>query len=299
MKIERKLQEISGSLLITVPKEWANSFHLKKGSKTEINIAKNGTLIISPKPIKELGKEQISFQYDENFIRNFFLYYFQGYEKIVVEFAEKTPKDQEKIYSILKKFMNVQIIEENKNKISFKCFKIDELSILECLNRMYFLSHNMFEELLNKNNKPVLEEIEISLTKFYYMLVMQVRRFIDEGKFTEQNQISLLYALDCRMVAEKIKRMGEVIQTMKAIKNKNIQKSLEDILAFYKNCFWGFYNRNYDTSLNLFKDFKIISESLTKLETNFGKEKKIEELQQIYSLKQFLDHGKSIMMLTR
>ena len=145
----------------------------------------------------------------------------------------------------------------------------------------------------------MLEEIEISLTKFYYMLVMQVRRFIDEGKFTEQNQISLLYALDCRMVAEKIKRMGEVIQTMKAIKNKNIQKSLEDILAFYKNCFWGFYNRNYDTSLNLFKDFKIISESLTKLETNFGKEKKIEELQQIYSLKQFLDHGKSIMMLTR
>ena len=98
--------------------------------------------------------------------------------------------------------MNVQVIEESSSKIVVKCFRIDDLSMQECLKRIYFLTMNMIDEsLLSKNN---LDEMEESLTRFYYMLVMQIRIFLNEGKFTNENQISLIEAMDYRMVGEKI-----------------------------------------------------------------------------------------------
>ena len=45
---ERKLQEIGKSLLVTVPKNWADVLQLKKGSPVRMSITDQGALLIAP-----------------------------------------------------------------------------------------------------------------------------------------------------------------------------------------------------------------------------------------------------------
>ncbi|MBT3297859.1 hypothetical protein HN385_02965 [archaeon] len=300
MKItERKLQEISGSLLITLPRDWTKSFKLKKGSKLKIQNAKNGTLTISPYDIHEEKKDKVIINYDKYFIRNFFRQYFLGYENIVVKFEAKDRVKKLEVYFVLKKFMNAQVIEEKEDKVLVKCFKIDELSIKECLNRMFFLSMNAMDELLEDNNKEILKEIDENVTKFYYMLVMQVRRYIDEGKFTEHNEISLLHALDCRMVAEKIKRTSELIRDFPKISDNKMSKFLSEVKIHYHNSYMYFYNHKFDKAIQLIEpETKLRLNILHFIETA-NKKKNLTLFEQARDLDFIIGYSRNISMLTR
>src|SRR3989344_103595 len=185
--IERSVQEIGKSLLITLPKAWTRLLKIRKGSVVKIMISEHGNLMIAPEFVEKGGakgaeeaKEAI-IPFDGHFQRRFFREYYGGSEKIVLMAQQEMHEERRKeLYSFLKRFMNVQIIDEAKNKVTIKCFKIEELSIEECLRRMHFLLLSMIDEALSNNDKVKIEEMELTLTKFYYMLVMQVRRFLEE-----------------------------------------------------------------------------------------------------------------------
>jgi phosphate uptake regulator len=319
---QRKLQEISGSLLLTVPKTWANSFNLSKGSVVNISTIDNGVLLISPKPTKIKQKKSAMIEYSKYFVRDFLRQYFLGNEKITINLKINNNKNhnnnkrnynnnnnnkskknsnqhKKEIYFIIKKFMNAQIIEETEDKIVVKCFKIEELSIRECLNRMYFLSLNSIDNLLGEGDKVLLEETKKHLGRFYYMLVMQVRRFIDEGKFTEQNQISLLYALDCRMVAEKIKWINDLCQTLTNVNDSKIKSLMLEIKRLYSKSYQCFFNHKYEKAIRLIDEENEIRIKLDKLHSNYSRKKEIATITQINGLKLMTRYFKSIAMLTR
>lgn len=246
--IERSLQEIGQSLLVTLPKSWTKSLNLEKGSNIKMTISEAGNLLIAPEFVKKEEKKEMTLKYDSFFAKRFFSAYFDGCEKITITFER-----EEKIHTFLDKFMNVQIIEETSNKIVLKVFKIEELSIEECLKRMFYLSLNMFDEVSNNNR---LNELKHSLIKFYYMLVLQMRRFLSEGKYTEENQISLLRATDCRMVAEKIEKMSDILLEIKK------DKSINEIKQFYSKSFNSFFNNEFEKSLGLLKEKKELDKKI-------------------------------------
>ncbi len=238
--IERSLQEIGQSLLVTLPKSWTKALNLKKGSPIKITISEAGNLLIAPEFVKPAEKKEATLLYDESFAKRFFSAYFEGNEKITITF-----KSEPNIHEFLNKFMNVQIIEETSNKVVVKVFKIDELSIEECLKRMFYLSLNMFDEV---GNKSKLKELKNALIKFYYLLVMQIRRFLAEGKYTEENQISLLRATDCRMIAEKIEKVSGLLL--------EVNNDASKIKEFYSKAFNYFFNTEFEKSLELLKEKK-------------------------------------------
>jgi len=257
--IERNLQEIGHSLLVTLPKHWTKSLKLKKGSKVKIMISGEGDLRIAPEFTIKEKKKEVSIDFDDYFARRFFREYFFGNEKITIHTANIGDKNRKELYSFLKKFMNAQIIEETESKIVVKCFKIEELSIEDCLRRMHFLSLNMFDEAMSKNNKTKLAEMEDSITRFYYMLVMQIRRFLSEGKFAEENQIPLVRALDFRMVAEKIERISDILMNLDKVEDKKI---LSEVKEYYKKSFASFISSNFDKALSLWTEEKHLPEKI-------------------------------------
>ena len=166
--------------------------------------------------------KEITLPFDKYFARRFFKEYFHGNEKITFLLDKSvTEQDRKKLSLLLTKFMNVQVIEETSSKVVVKCFKIDELSIEECMKRMYHLSMNMLEEFLESDDKSKLAELDDSITRFYYMQVMQIRRYLTEGKFTEQNQITLTRAMDFRMVAEKVERIADILKVQRITLGKD------------------------------------------------------------------------------
>lgn len=266
MKIlERNLQELGKSLFVSLPKSWADAYKLKKGSKIKLMQTEQGLLTIAPEfNIKEKSKET-ELVYDKYFQRRFFREYFSGNEKITIIFDKKiNSNERNNLYTFLKRFMNVQILEDNESKIVLKSFKIEELTIEECLKRLYFLSSGMMSEVLEKANSLIIAESRDNMTKFYYMLVMQVRRFLEEGKFTKENQISLIRAMDFRMIAEKIQRIGEIM-TNKNINKKENLKFFEELIPIYSKTFFCFLNKTYDKAPECWENLNILKEKYSSL----------------------------------
>lgn len=298
--IERNLQGIGDSLLVTLPKPWTRLLKLKKGSKIKMMVSGRGAISIMPEFVAEKKEEESIILYDENFARRFFREYFQGYEKITIRFNKEALEAKKKeVYHFLKRFMNLQIIEEVQDKVVVKCFKIDDLSIEECLQRMYFLSLNMLEELAGKNNKAEMQEMEEALTRFYYMLVMQTRRYLSEGKFAEANQIPLLRAVDCRSVAEKIERIGDVVKKFETLQRKELKELLGKVKAYYRGAGSYFTHPNYEKALSLWHEERRLQERYEKVRQDLWKKKNIAEHQQLTDLFQILHYAKEISMLVR
>jgi phosphate uptake regulator len=252
---ERNLQEIGKSLLMSLPKSWTKTMKLRKGSKVKLMTTQNGNLLIAPEFAREEKKRDSTINYDSNFKRRFFQEYFNGYENITVKFTSSiSEKERKDFYLFLKRFMNCQIIEENKSEIKIKSFRIEELSIQECLRRMHMLSLSMLEELYEKNEKIKTQEMRDTATRFYYILVMQIRRFLSEGKYTDENQISLTTAMDMRMIAEKIQRICEIISYIK--KDAKQISLLKEIDNYYSRAFNFFMNKDFEKALPLWQEGK-------------------------------------------
>src|SRR3989338_3974712 len=244
--VERNAQEIGKSLLVTLPKQWTRGLNIQKGTPLKMMVSEQGALLIAPEFVEKKEKKEVIIQDDEHFQRRFFREYFNGNEKISILFKNQLrDKERKRIYDFLQRFMNVQVVEESALKIVVKCFMINELSIEECLKRMHFLVLNMFEE------KARTDEMRDTATRFYYMLVMQVRRFLSEGKFTKENEIPLIKALDFRMSAEKIQRIASIVSSLEfSTSSSSLQEEVKDYYARTFNCF---ISDNYEKSLLLWR----------------------------------------------
>ena len=73
---ERSVQEIGKSLLITLPKPWANAMRVTRGTKLKIITDERGNLLIAPEFIAKEELHEASIHYDEHIRRHFFREYF-------------------------------------------------------------------------------------------------------------------------------------------------------------------------------------------------------------------------------
>jgi len=250
--VERNVQQIGQSLLISLPKEWTKLLKVKKGAVLKLIISEQGNLSIAPDFVHEEKKQEASILFDPYFKGRFFRAYFGGNEKITFLLKDKLSENQRKeFYAFIRRFMNVQVIEETSTKITLKCFKIEELSIEECLKRMHFLLLTLFEEIAESKDKMKIAETKETMIRFYYMLIMQIRRYLTEGKFVEGNQISLIKAMDYRMVAEKIHRLGTLVGDLE---NKVNIKELHQVKELYSKTFNYYLNEMFEESAHLLFD---------------------------------------------
>ena len=90
--IERKIQEIGQSFLISLPKPWADMLKLKKGSKLKIIVSEQGNLLITPEFFQIEEKKEAVINYDKIVKRRFFREYFYGNEKIIIKNVPKIYK---------------------------------------------------------------------------------------------------------------------------------------------------------------------------------------------------------------
>lgn len=211
---ERSIQRIGDSFLITVPKSWATGFQLRGGSKVRVWSDESGVLHVAPTTNKAFSNPTIiSLEWNQSFYRSFFRAYFAGYSTIRIQKKSLNSfKPFSEVHEFIKLFFNVQIVDESPTEITIKTFQIPELAIPECVNRMYFCvrqSTTLLQE--SSFSKDSFVRYEQQLTQLYFLAILQIRRFIDRGQFAETNQITLLRALDYRMVAEKLERINDLL----------------------------------------------------------------------------------------
>jgi phosphate uptake regulator len=296
--IERSVQEIGKSLLVTLPKGWADAMKIRKGSNVKMMVSDKGSLTIAPELNVKEDHLQVTLPFDEYFARRFFREYFHGNEKITFLLSKGvSEQERKKLSNLLSKFMNVQVIEETSAKVVIKCFKIEELSVDECMKRMFYLSLNLFDELRSSNDKTKMNEMDDAITRFYYMLVMQIRRYLTEGKYAEQNQISLTRAMDFRMVAEKVERSADIVKASEYF--SELDKEWLTVRDYYNRSVLSFLNKEYEKALGLMLEYQALAKKYLSLVDVAAKRKNIKIYRQYKDLLQILQYAREISMLVR
>ncbi|MFQ6050998.1 MAG: AbrB/MazE/SpoVT family DNA-binding domain-containing protein [Candidatus Hydrothermarchaeota archaeon] len=304
MEIEkRKIQKIAGSYLITLPKSWVNQYNLKKGSEVWIRFENDGNLKILPR-IEELSKKEWSkIKYDRYIIRKISREYLFASDVIeIVSERDIGRKEREEIADFLKKLMNIEIIEEDSKRIVIENFGYRRMPMVQALRRMYLLTNNMLDDLIQKNKEGLenMDERDNIVDKFYFMIVMHTRTYLEQGLYTlPEKELTLLRCLDFRLASEKIERIGDLLKKSAELYEQiddEILNVLIEIKEEYKKAFFSFLSEDFNKACELWDKKEGIRKKLIELEERF---ENVEKLKLIQNISQVYEHIVDIADLVR
>jgi len=265
-KDKRKLQNIKGSYLVTLPKRWIDNYDLEKGSQVDVVTTDQGYLEISPEYREKKKKEKDVIKWDDHVIKRLAGSYFGGYGKIEINLPEEISKEKrEEFNGFLDRLMNVEIIEENSDRIVLKNFGIKDLEFSTAFRRMYYFVRSMFEDLLEGKTEH-LKERDKQVDKFYFSVVMKLRSYISKGEYATEEDVPLIKAVDYRMVSEKVERIADIIKNLELTEEE--KERARDLFEYFNKVIECFINNEFEESCELNYRYEELKGKIEKKELN-------------------------------
>ena len=235
-RIFRKLQQISGSHFISLPKKWIDNYKLEKFASISIDVRDDGMLLISPKLQQSENdlKDELVLDLNPHIGREIVKNCLSGIESIVILSDKEIGKDvREEIKWFVKGLPNTEIIEDDRQRIVITNFGYKKIPTFKLIQRQLYIIVNMFEHI--KDGKPEkLKEDFKELRRFYFILVTHIRTYLRTGIYvTEDNDFTPLEAMDYRIFCEKIEEIGKILRDFRLNKNQEVKKFFLDIESYY------------------------------------------------------------------
>jgi phosphate uptake regulator len=255
----RKLQKISETLFISLPKSWITKFQLSKSSTVAIDIRSDGCLVINPK-LKETESyefEEILLEATKSIPRDIVKHSIMGIDKIVIVSDKKIEsKILEDIHFFVDRLPNTSIFEESPQRIEIRTFKIENIPTYQIIKKLLYLTEDMFEDVRDNNNKRLLKNFS-EMRGFYYTLVRYIRKYLRTGIFlSEDKDLTPLEAMDLRMFCQKIERIGEVLINLQI--NEKVLEFFNIIETYYKEVMDAYLKKNYESAYILWNKRDLI-----------------------------------------
>jgi phosphate uptake regulator len=237
----RKLQKISGSFFVSLPKKWVESFNLESKSPLRIDIRSDGSLLISPKIIQQevSQKDELILHTSPYLPREIVKHSLSGQTNITVISDREIDKDlKSEIKWFVKGLPNTEIIEDQRQRMVIQNFGYKTIPTKRLIQRQLYLIIDMFENLINNNTKELKYNFE-QLKRFYFILVIHIRTYLRTGIYvTEDTDFTPLEAMDLRMFCEKIEDIGVILRDFRLTENvkeffKEIQQYFNEVMNAY------------------------------------------------------------------
>ena len=255
----RKLQKISESFFISLPKTWIINFNLDKNSTLAIDIRSDGCLVINPR-IKEMENiefEEIVLNATRSIARDIVKHSIMGIDKIIIisdkAIDKKILKD---IHFFIDRLPNTNIFEESPQRIEIRTFKIENIPTYQIIKKLLYLGKEMFDNVRTNNIKKLTRNFS-QLRGLYYTLVRYIRKYLRTGIFlSEDKDLTPLEAMDLRMFCQKIERVGEVLFTLEM--NEKVRDYFNVIENYYKEVMDAYLNKDYESAYLLWNKRNVI-----------------------------------------
>ena len=237
----RKLQKISGSFFVSLPKKWIENYNLESKSPIQIDIRSDGTLVISPKIIQvEVSlKDELILQTSPYVPREVVKHSLSGQTNIVVISDKEIDKSiKNEIRWLVKGLPNTEIIEDQRQRMVIQNFGYKKIPTKKLIQRQLYLIADMFDNLLDKKFDELIDNFE-QLRRFYFILVTHIRTYLRTGVYvSEDTDFTPLEAMDLRMFCEKIENIGIILKDLR-LKEKvfeffqEIQEYFNEVMNAY------------------------------------------------------------------
>ncbi len=240
----RKVQEIKGSLYVSLPREWTKRFGIVKGSLIIFEVSPDGVLVIRPwrdvsvvEDSTELRK--VSVIADQYLSRKLMSYYLLGFDLIEVKIRPEVGEVARKcIDEMLKLLPGLEIIEESKDTIVLQCFTDTSGSeVSKLIQRMINVVAKMLYSVLEyyeTGKKECLEDIlrrDYLVDRAYFLVVRGIRKAL-----CSRANFNPLKLLDYRLLAMIIEQVGDLCEEFaKSALTRDYSRLSPEVIARFRS----------------------------------------------------------------
>jgi phosphate uptake regulator len=229
----RKVQQMGGaSFLVSLPKDWARTAMLKKGSLVSIDTTADGGVLIYPVNVtlKEGGDSEIEIDYpskfgNEQIPKEITAAYLLGYNVIHLRGKRGiAPKDREKIVHSLKRLIGLEIVEEDNQSITAQ-FLVDDTAVEpnKIFKRISMLVKSMISDTFKQflsGEKVQFESIaqrDDEVDRLHFLLVRLLRAAVRQPKIANKFALTAIDCLDYRVAANSLETAGDCAVELSAV----------------------------------------------------------------------------------
>jgi phosphate uptake regulator len=214
----RKLQAtLDGTYFVTLPKNWVMGRGLKRGDMLRFEQTFNGRIMVSPHGVEEKTLKEAILEVSPYLERLIGEKYLSGYDIIEVRAgAIFSSEVRERIKKAVKRFVGLEIVEENSRRLVIQCLLEPSLIIPEKVaRRVNAISAEMGKDCISSFiqgdealAKTVMERDE-EVDRQYFLLVRLVRTALTHPYISEKLSISPIECLDYRMLASLMEHYAD------------------------------------------------------------------------------------------
>lgn len=219
----RRVQMTGGSsFIITLPKEWIRSVHIKKNDPIGMIRQSDGTLLITPTTDKELRKTQKEFVVEsemnqEYLFRELIGAYIAGFNSIRITAKPRFhPATRTTIRQFIQHTIGQEIVEESDTTITIKdLLNPSEMPLTRTIKRMHSIVKGMYEDSirsLKENDKQLAEDVmnrDSEVDRLHWLIARQHRIIQENVSFAEKMGTTLTMATTAYLISRIIERIGD------------------------------------------------------------------------------------------
>lgn len=284
----RKIQEISGTYLISIPKDWAKRSGLTKGSIVMIVEREDGCIIVDPQYSLEKNVETTIIQPSKFLEREITGRYLLGFDIMEISGGTRLPPEiSEKVRNNVRRLIGLEIVEEDAYKIVLQCLlEPSALPPEKIMRREHLLASSMHRDVLtafNEGNSPLARSIierDEEVDRLYFLLVRLLRMIVLKPGLSEKLGLSMIDCLDYRLMASYIEAIADYSQEIAKNVIEFSRTSLpKKILQALNKLGELSYNMNQDAFKALIsRDLSLIENVLNKEKSSKGIIRELDEL---------------------
>ena len=274
--------------MISLPKKWAKSLGIRKGSTLAIEFGREGTLIIYPFR-KERGPKYVEIKYPLSSPRRLFdemvAAYLSGYEVIKLKGSRRIDyRDREIIKDVARRLIGLEIVEEDSTSIAIQ-FLIETTSLKpkRLFTRMHVITKGMYSDAITSiieedhELSKVVVERDDEVDRLYFLLVRLLRSVALDPSLGVEVGLSPIDCLDYRVASGILENIGDIsVQLAKlqnwGVKNKEILRRIARELGFMQEkAVNSFLEKSRKEAEKVFELFERVNDAITDSEgTNGG-----------------------------
>ncbi|NHI84157.1 MAG: phosphate uptake regulator PhoU [Candidatus Thorarchaeota archaeon] len=217
-RLQRTGGESGSSFLIILPKDWVERQGLSKGHPVVVAEREDGCLIVDPRLSKAGEPRSTSIQIESNLRWVITSKYLLGFDEIHVVSSKKiTGKQRLELERIIKRFVALEITEEDENEIVIRCL-VDPstLPVRKTMKRMNLLASRMLDDAVDaffegdKKSADYINQRDEEVDRLFFLIVRELRSAIQYPRMSEIMSIAPVEALDFRLAAQYIERIADL-----------------------------------------------------------------------------------------
>ncbi len=209
------------SLVVSVPKEWAEKYALSKDSRLVLIPQPDGSLALYPEAVSRESPRQITLTVKPDdpeglLEQRMVAAYLSDFDEIrIVSIEVMTSELGERIRDTLRFLTGYQIMESDTSQLLIQnVARVAEMDVTRALHRIHSISHSMLKDAISAFQKGdanlarTVINLEEDVNQFYYLVNKQLRSNLIDPQIMQRSGVTAIDAINYSLFLQAIERVA-------------------------------------------------------------------------------------------